>query len=70
MVKESDFQAICEAIKEDTVISVNALCPGKGDPMAEFDAYVSKLMSQLILYRGQGGAIESWWQINYTLVEV
>ncbi len=70
IVKESDFETICSAVKADTTVNITALCPGKGDPTATFDAYVSKLQSQLILYEGQGGAPESWWQINYTLVEV
>ena len=72
IVQESDFETICGLLKGDAIIEVTALCPGKDSSSATstFNAYVSKITSQLILYEGQGGAIESWWQINYSLVEV
>lgn len=70
MATETEMIEICEAVKGDLIISVNALCPGKGSPYAEFDAYVSKLDTQLVLYQNQAGNTESWWQISYQLVEV
>lgn len=71
IVKETDMITICEAVKADAVVEVTALCPGKGEtPSSTFDAYVSKLNTQLILHETQAGALESWWQIDYQLVEV
>lgn len=65
IVQQSDLEDIIDAVKTDDTVTVEAL--GKE---GSFEAYVSKLTSQLVLYEGQGGAVESWWQVNYTLVEV
>ena len=71
MVGETDMITICEAVKADATIEVTALCPGKGQlAHSTFDAYVSKLDTQLVLYETQAGAVESWWQVRYQLVEV
>lgn len=67
---EAEMIDICTALKNDETIEVTALCPGKGDPYDTFDAYVSKLETQLILYENQAGVTESWWQVSYQLVEV
>lgn len=73
MVTLEEMTQICEAVKAETTIPVNALCPGKesGGAYAEMDVYVSKLDVQLVLYKPpEGETEESWWQVNYTLVEV
>ena len=67
---ETEMETICTALKSAPIIEITALCPGKGSPMATFDAYVSKLEAQLVIYQGQGGQPESWWQVSYQLVEV
>lgn len=67
---ETEMETICGALKADATVEITALCPGKGDPTATFNAYVSKLEAQLILYENQAGNTESWWQVSYQLVEV
>lgn len=68
---ETEMIDICEALMGgDSTIEVAVLCPGKGSPYAEMTAYVSKLETKLILYEGQAGTEESWWQVSYQLIEV
>lgn len=67
---EAEMETICGALKGEEVIRVTALCPGKGSPLATFNAYVSKLETQLIIYENQAGNAESWWQVSYQLVEI
>lgn len=68
---ETEMTDICEALMGgEATIEVTVLCPGKGSPYAEITAYVSKLETKLILYEGQAGTEESWWQVSYQLIEV
>lgn len=66
---ETEMTDICEALMGgDSTIEVTVLCPGKAENT--FEAYVSKLETKLILYEGQAGTVESWWQVSYQLIEV
>lgn len=66
---ETEMTDICEALMGgDSTIEVTVLCPGKAENT--FEAYVSKLETKLILYQGQSGNEESWWQVSYQLIEV
>ncbi len=69
---ETEMMNICDALMggEEATIEANVLCPGKGTPSADITAYVSKLETKLILYQGQSGNEESWWQVSYQLIEV
>lgn len=68
----AEMIAICEAVKGEATIEVKALAPGKGasSPYADMTVYASKIETQLIWYEKPDGGKESWWQVNYSLVEV
>ncbi|MBP3855494.1 MAG: hypothetical protein IK990_07795 [Ruminiclostridium sp.] len=70
MCTEDEMSAVCSAVKAGETVDLNVLCPPLGNPHADITAYVSKLDCQLVLHKDQNGDEQSWWQINYTLVEV
>lgn len=66
-----EVTTVCGLIKEDTSVEINAFCPGKNDgAYATMTVYVSKVTSKLIWYEDPESGLESWWQIDYQLVEV
>lgn len=64
-----EVETVCSLVKENSTVEITAFCPGKGSgAYSTFNAYVSKITTSLIKYDEDED--ESWWQIDYQLVEV
>lgn len=74
IVDQSELVTICGAVQGGSTVSMTLFCPARaasGYTTVSSTFYVSKFNFDLMrLTDPNSGAVDDWWQVDYTLVEV